>query len=67
MPEEKNQNQQSQTPSSKPAWLLKYKKMVKIFDIINMAFEDDCNCRACNELKEYSKDLEQEMLAKLRF
>jgi len=59
MPEEKNQNQQSQTPSSKPAWLLKYKKRLSFIDVFYKAFTHNCDCVVCRMIRENMKYWEE--------
>jgi len=42
---------------TKPEWLVDFKRRIALIDIIESAFEDNCDCRVCNELRLVAEDL----------
>jgi len=41
----------------KPQWLIEFRKRTALIDIIELAFETNCNCEVCVRLRKIAKDL----------
>jgi len=45
-----------------PAWIAEFRRRMGMIEAISIAFEEDCDCRACNKLREIADELEQSFL-----
>jgi len=43
----------------KPTWLVEFRRRMALFDIIEMAYEDGCNCPVCEKIREFGEELGQ--------
>jgi len=43
--------------TDKPEWLVEFRKRTALIDIIELAFDIDCNCEVCVRLRKIAKDL----------
>jgi len=44
-----------------PRWLVEYKKRARVMDILALAFETDCDCEVCKELRKWAMELDEEI------
>jgi len=42
----------------KPKWLEEWKRRTRIINIIELAFETDCNCPVCEAVRELGEEME---------
>jgi len=41
-----------------PGWIEEYKRRISLLNVIVKAYEDDCKCEVCSELRRLGKELE---------
>jgi len=43
----------------RPQWLVEFRRRTAIIDIIDQAFEENCDCSICRQLRKVAADLEE--------
>ena len=46
----------------KPAWLKEFRRRVALIEIIDLAFELQCNCEVCQRLRNLAREMGEEFL-----
>ena len=46
---------------SKPKWLEEWKRRTRIINIIELAFETDCDCEVCRAVRQLGEEMENLM------
>ena len=46
--------------SKMPRWLVEYRRRARFMDILAKAFESDCDCEVCEELRKWAMELDEE-------
>jgi len=41
----------------KPEWLVDFRRRIRLIDILDRAFDVDCNCEICSSLREIAGEL----------